>query len=249
MVATCAISTKTGMPAIKAPTWVDPMLIIIPAVLPPAELDALRADFETAPWADGRQTAGPRSAAVKANEQVPMEAAAAQKWSARILDALGRSPRFVSAALPLRTLPPLFSRYRDGGHYGTHIDNAIRPFGGGAVRTDLAATLFLGDPGSYDGGELTIETSFGVQRCKLPAGDMVLYPATSRHQVEPVTRGHRLAGIIWVQSMVRDDAARALLFDLDQTILSLGATLGGNDRHVVALTGTYHNLVRRWAET
>ncbi|MFZ4689292.1 MAG: Fe2+-dependent dioxygenase [Polymorphobacter sp.] len=225
------------------------MLTLIPAVLSADQIIAIRADLAAADWTDGRVTAGAQSAAVKANEQLPVDALLAQQWGARILDALGRSPRFVSAALPHRTLPPQFNRYQNGGHFGVHIDNAIRPVAGIKLRTDLAATLFLADPDSYDGGELTIETSFGAQRVKLPAGDMVLYPASSLHRVEPVTRGVRLASFFWVQSMVRDDAARALLFDLDQTIQGLGATLGSNDRHVVALTGTYHNLIRRWAET
>lgn len=225
------------------------MLTIIPAVLSSSDLDAIRADLAGAVWADGRATAGARAAAVKANEQLPPDCAIGQKWAAHIQQALAHQIRYIAAALPLRTLPPLFSRYADGAHYGTHVDNAIRPAGGVTVRTDLAATLFLADPGSYDGGELTIETSLGVQRFKLNAGDMLLYPATTRHQVEPVTRGSRLAAIFWVQSMVRDHAARALLFDLDQTIQSLAPRLGGNDAHVVALTGTYHNLLRLWAET
>lgn len=225
------------------------MLTIIPALLSAAELAAIRAELDSARWSDGRATAGARAAAVKANEQLPADDPAAQKWAAHIAQALSRQVRFIAAALPLRTLPALFSRYADGGHYGTHIDNAIRPAGAVTVRTDLAATLFLADPGSYDGGELTIETGLGVQRFKLDAGDVLLYPATTRHQVEPVTRGTRLAAIFWVQSMVRDHAARALLFDLDQSIQSLAAQLGSNDARVVALTGTYHNLLRQWAET
>lgn len=225
------------------------MLTIIPAVLSGADLAELRADLGAAAWSDGRVTAGARAAAVKANDQLPGDAPVALKWAPLLLDRLLRHPRFVSAALPLRTLPPLFNRYQGGGHYGTHIDNSIRPAGAVTVRTDLAATLFLADPAGYSGGELTIETGLGVQRFKLAAGDLLLYPATTRHQVEAVVEGSRLAAIFWVQSLVRDHAARALLFDLDATIQTLAGRLGSNDAQVVALTGTYHNLVRHWAET
>lgn len=225
------------------------MLTIIPALLGAADLAAIRADLADAPWADGRTTAGARAAAVKANRQLPGDAPAAQRWAGPVQAALVRHPRFIAAALPLRTLPPLFSRYTSGDHYGPHIDNAIHPAGAVTVRTDLAATLFLSDPDSYDGGDLAIETSLGVQRVRLAAGDLLLYPANTRHQVNPVTRGTRLAAIFWVQSMVRDHAARALLFDLDQTVQGLAATLGQTDPHVVALTGTYHNLLRLLAET
>ncbi len=225
------------------------MLTIIPELLTPAEVSACRGALETASWGDGRATAGSQSAAVKANEQLPGDCTVAQDWGGRILDALGRSPLFVSAALPHRTVPPLFNRYRSGSYFGTHIDNAIRPVAGVKIRTDLAATLFLAEPESYEGGALTIETSFGAQQVKLPAGAMVLYPASSLHRVEPVTQGVRLASFFWVQSMVRDDGARALLFDLDQTIQRLAAELGLSHPELVALTGTYHNLVRRWAET
>ncbi len=225
------------------------MQTIIPAVLSASELESIRADLGGAGWADGRVTAGVRAAAVKANAQLPPDGAVAQKWAGPVQQALLRQPRFIAAALPLRTLPPLFSRYGPGDHYGPHIDNAIRPAGPVTVRTDLAATLFLSDPASYDGGALHIETSLGSQRVKLAAGDLLLYPATTRHEVEPITRGTRLAAIFWVQSMVRDAAARALLFDLDQTVQALAARDGQNDPHVVSLTGTYHNLLRFWAET
>jgi PKHD-type hydroxylase len=225
------------------------MLTIIPAILSPAELASIHDDLTGAGWADGRATAGARAAAVKANSQLAAEDPVAQRWTAPLQQALLRHPRFIAAALPLRLLPPLFSRYTNGDHYGPHIDNAIRPVGQLTVRTDLAATLFLSDPASYDGGALCIETSLGPQRVKLAAGDLLLYPATSLHQVEAVTRGIRLAAIFWVQSMIRDAAARALLFDLDQTIQSLAADRGQADPQVMALTGTYHNLVRMWAET
>lgn len=225
------------------------MLTIIPALLSSADLASIGADLATASWADGRTTAGARAAAVKANQQLAADDPVAQRWAGPVQQALARHPLFVAAALPLRTLPPLFSRYTTGDHYGPHIDNAIRPAGHVTVRTDLAATLFLSDPASYDGGALHIETSIGPQRVKLGAGDLLLYPATSRHQVETVTRGTRLAAIFWVQSMVRDAAARALLFDLDQTIQALATSHGQTDPHVVSLTGTYHNLLRIWAET
>ena len=225
------------------------MLTLIPSLLTVADCAAITADLAAAVWTDGRVTAGSQSAGVKANQQLPADSPVAQRWGSHIMDALGRSPRFVSAALPHRILPPMFNRYAGGGHFGTHVDNAIRPVGGSKLRTDLAATVFLADPASYEGGELTVETSFGAQRVKLPAGDMVLYPASSLHRVEAVTRGVRLASFFWVQSMVRDDAARALLFDLDQTIQRLGTELGANHRDATALTGTYHNLVRRWADT
>lgn len=225
------------------------MLTIIPSLLTDAELSAIRSDLAAASWTDGRATAGTRAAAVKANQQLPAESPVAQKWAAKLLQSLTRNPQFIAAALPRRVVQPMFSRYQDGDHYGTHVDNALRPSGAVMVRTDLAATLFLADPHSYDGGELAIETGLGTQRFKLGSGDLLLYPATTRHQVEPVTRGTRLAGIFWVESMVRDHAARSLLFDLDQTIQNLGARLGSNDPPIVALSGIYHNLLRQWAET
>lgn len=225
------------------------MLTIVPAVLSAADLAALRTDLDAAGWVDGRATAGPTAALVKSNQQLPVTSDAARRWAPHILQSLSRSPRFIAAALPLRTLPPLFSRYADGDSYGAHVDNAIHPGTGVTVRTDLAATLFLSPPESYDGGELSIETSLGLQRVRLAAGDLLLYPATTRHQVDPVTRGTRLAAVFWVQSLVRSHASRALLHDLDRTIQSLGKQLGSTDPHVTALTGTYHNLLREWAET
>ena len=227
------------------------MLLAIPNVLSPAQVAACVADLEAAEWADGRITAGAQSRTVKHNEQLPASSPVAQAWGDRILDALGAAPLFVAAALPHRTFPPLFNRYGPGQSFGTHIDNAIRPVPGTSIklRTDLSATLFLSDPDSYDGGELLIEDAFGVQAVKLNAGDMILYPASSLHRVTAVTRGMRLASFFWVQSMVRDDSARAMLFDLDQTIQQLGQTQGIDDANVVRLTGIYHNLVRRWAES
>ncbi|TRW14334.1 Fe2+-dependent dioxygenase [Glacieibacterium frigidum] len=227
------------------------MLIVVPAVLPPHEAVACAAALQAADWVDGKTTAGLQSAPVKDNAQLPEASPVAREWGARILDALGAAPTFVSAALPHRTFPPLFNRYAGGQSFGTHIDNAIRPVRGTPVklRTDLSATLFLSDPDSYDGGELVVETVYGAQSVKLAAGDLVLYPASSLHRVEPVTRGCRLASFFWVQSMVRDDAARAMLFDLDGTIQALAAERGIGSAHVVQLTGLYHNLVRRWADT
>lgn len=227
------------------------MLTIVPGVLSATDVAACVADLEAATWGDGRATAGLQSAPVKDNAQLDEASPVARAWGDRVLDALGAAPLFVAAALPHRTFPPLFNRYAGGQSFGTHIDNAIRPVRGTAVklRTDLSGTLFLSDPDSYDGGELVVETEFGAQAVKLPAGDLVLYPASSLHRVQPVTRGARLASFFWVQSMIRDDRQRALLFDLDQTIQGLAGERGLGDAQVVRLTGLYHNLVRMWAET
>jgi len=227
------------------------MLTVIPDVLSPQFVASCAFDLATADWSDGRITAGAQSRTVKDNAQLPAHSPVARAWSDKILDALGAAPLFVSAALPHRTFPPLFNRYAGGQSFGTHVDNAIRPVPGTAIklRTDLSATLFLCDPESYDGGELLIEGAFGAQAVKLPAGHLVLYPASSLHRVTPVTRGVRLASFFWVQSMVRDDAARAMLFDLDTTIRAIGAEQGIDSEHAVRLTGLYHNLVRRWAES
>ncbi len=227
------------------------MLLVIPDVFTPQQVAACVADLDAATWGDGRVTAGLQSAPVKDNAQLAETSPVARAWGDRLLDALGASELFVAAALPHRTFPPLFNRYAGDQSFGTHIDNAIRPIRGTAIklRTDLSATLFLSDPASYDGGELIVEGPSGGQAIKLPAGHMVLYPASSLHRVEPVTRGVRLAGFFWVQSMVRDDGARALLFDLDRTIQRLAARDGIGSEAVVDLTGIYHNLVRRWADT
>ena len=227
------------------------MLAIVPAVLSATEVAACIAALDAAEWIDGRTSAGLQSAPVKDNVQLSTDSATACEWGARVLDAVGRAPLFVSAALPHRVFSPQFNRYANGQSFGTHIDNAIRPIRGTSVklRTDLSATLFLSDPDNYDGGELVVETSYGARAVKLAAGDLVLYPASSLHRVEPVTRGSRLASFFWVQSMIRDDSARAMLFDLDRTIQSLAAERGIGDAHVIGLTGLYHNLVRRWAET
>ena len=226
------------------------MLLCIPSVLTPEEVADFRARLAEADWADGNATAGEQSRLVKKNRQLPETSPVARELGDRIIDALGRSPLFVSAALPLRTFPPLFNRYGEGEGFGTHIDNAIRPVRGThtRVRTDLSATLFLSGPDEYDGGELIIEGPFGGQSVKLNAGDMVLYPGSSLHQVTPVTRGERIASFFWIQSMVRSDADRALLYDLDQAIQEQARRSGQGDPLTVQLTGVYHNLIRRFAD-
>ena len=229
------------------------MLLTIPHLFNAEQVRLLRERLDGAgdAWIDGRATAGHQGAAVKRNLQLAEDSAVARELGAVVIGALERHPLFLSAALPARIYPPMFNRY-DGAevmHFGTHVDGAIRlvPGTGMKLRTDVAATLFLSDPLSYDGGELVIEDTYGTQTVKLPAGDMVLYPATSRHRVTPVTRGVRLASFFWVQSMVRDDAQRALLFDLDMALVRLSPAAPGH-RSLVELTGCYHNLLRRWAE-
>ena len=226
------------------------MLIAIPDLLDPATLADLRATIDAAEWIDGNATSGHQSALAKHNEQLPEDSAAAKAAGKVILDALGRSPLFFAAALPLKVFPPLFNRYGVGQTFGVHVDSAIRIQRGTdfRIRSDLSMTVFLEDPVAYDGGELVIEDQFGVQRVKLPAGHAVLYPSSSLHKVEPVTRGTRVASFFWLQSMVRDDGARRILFDLDQSVQRLTAQLGGTDRSAIELTGVYHNLLRRWAD-
>jgi Uncharacterized iron-regulated protein len=225
------------------------MLVRIPGVLTQDEVVHCRQVLEGAAWVDGKVTAGQQSRLSKRNLQLGEQSAEARELGELILRRLGTNELFVSAALPLRIFPPLFNRYDPGMAFGTHIDNAIRPVPGLGVRvrTDLSATLFLTAPEDYEGGELVIEDTYGEQRVKFAAGDMVLYPATSRHRVEPVTRGSRWSSFFWIQSMVRDDGARALLFDLDSAIRSLRGK-GGDTSEAVQLTGVYHNLVRRWAD-
>jgi len=226
------------------------MLVCIPSVLTPDELRHCQDQLPNAGWADGRMTAGPQSALVKRNLQLPGDDPVARAAGHIILRALGRNETFLSAALPRAIVPPLFNRYGIGQDFGVHVDNAIRanPDTGERIRTDLSVTLFLSEPDTYDGGELVIETLYGSQDVKLPAGHLVLYPSTSLHRVRPVTRGERIASFFWLQSMIRSEAERATLFDLDQTIQSLSAQLGAGDDAVVRLTGIYHNLVRHWAE-
>ena len=215
----------------------------------------MRGQLDSAEWVDGKVTAGSQSADAKHNLQIPESSSVARAMGEVILTALGRNELFTSAALALRVFPPLFNRYDTGMKFDAHIDNAIRfvksSLGSGApirVRTDLSATLFLTEPDDYDGGELVIERSFGPQTVKLPAGDMVLYSATTRHHVTQVTRGSRWSSFFWIQSMIRDEAVRVMLFELDGAIQTLRRQLGDNSE-VVRLTGLYHNLVRRWGET
>jgi PKHD-type hydroxylase len=227
------------------------MLLSIPQVLTKDQVAHFRRRLAEAEWVDGAITAGKQSSSVKHNMQVPEGSPIAVELGDIVVEALGAAPLFVSAALPLRTFPPLFNRYEGGEHFGAHIDNAIRPVRGTYVRlrTDVSCTLFLSEPEDYDGGELVIEDAYGAQEVKLPAGDMVLYPANSLHQVHPVTKGARVASFFWVQSMVRDDGQRELLFDLDQSIQGHAMEHGLDHPTTVKLTGIYHNLIRRWADT
>jgi PKHD-type hydroxylase len=224
------------------------MLLTIDDVLTAAQVADFRARLAAADWVDGRVTAGDQSALAKRNLQVPEDSPAARELGEVILGALGRNPRFVSAALPLRVFPPLFNRYDAGMAFDTHVDNAIRFAGPVRYRTDLSATLFLSDPADYDGGELVVEDAYGEHAVKLAAGSLVLYPASSLHRVAPITRGSRWAAFFWVQSMVRSDEQRTLLYDLDQSVQALSARVGPSDPAVVGLAATYHNLVRMWAE-
>ena len=227
------------------------MLVHVPNLLSGEQLAHIRGVLSATDWVDGKVTAGSQSANAKKNLQVPENAPAARALGDIILTALGQNERFTASALALRVFPPLFNRYDQGMNFGAHIDNAIRFVKGASqpirVRTDMSATLFLTDPAEYDGGELVIEDTFGNHSIKLPAGDLVVYSATSKHHVTPVTRGSRWASFFWIQSMIRDDAARAMLFQLDNTIQSLRKQVGDSDE-IVSLTGLYHNLVRRWAD-
>ena len=225
------------------------MITPIPNVLNAEQLAHTRQLLDQTDWIDGRVTAGHQSSRVKDNMQLPEDSPAATQLGEMILEALGHNPLFITSALPLRVFPPLFNRYQGGQSFGTHVDNAIRPVTGTPhrIRTDLSATLFLSAPEEYDGGELIVEDVYGAHSVKLPAGHMILYPSTSLHQVRPVTRGARIASFFWIQSMVRDDGKRTLLFDLDLGIQRLNRE---NPEHPVAvqLTGVYHNLLRRWAD-
>src|SRR5688500_1393640 len=225
------------------------MLLQIPDVLTPAEVARCRELLEAAEWVDGRVTAGHQSARAKHNLQLPEDHPAAVEMGAVIVAALEHSPLFMSAALPLKVFPPLFNRYEGGQSFGNHVDNAVRQVTGTPhrVRTDLSATLFFSQPDEYDGGELVVEDTYGVHSVKLPAGHLILYPASSLHNVRPVTRGARLASFFWVQSMVRDDGERTLLFDLDTAIQRISRDAPDHPS-AVQLTGVYHNLLRRWAD-
>jgi len=225
------------------------MLIDIPDILTGAQVASFREALDRAEWVDGKVTAGHQSARAKHNMQVPEDSPVARQLGDTILKALPASPLFMSAALPLKVFPPLFNRYQGGQAFGTHIDGAIRPVPGSPhrVRTDLSATLFLTDPQDYDGGELVVVDTFGTHRVKLPAGHLVLYPASSLHHVTAVTRGARVCSFFWIQSMVRDDGERALLFNLDVAIQKLSRDLPDHPG-LIDLTGVYNNLVRRWAD-
>jgi PKHD-type hydroxylase len=225
------------------------VLLQIPEVLNAEQVAHARRLLDAADWVDGRVTAGRQSAQVKHNLQLPEDHPVARELGDLILTALQNSALFASAALPLRVFPPLFNLYRGGQSFGNHVDNAVRQIAGTPlrIRTDLSATLFLAEPQEYDGGELIVEDTYGVHEVKLPAGHMVLYPSSSLHRVQPVTKGARLASFFWVQSMVRDDAARTVLFDLDTSIQRLSADMPDHPS-VVQLTAIYHNLVRRWAD-
>jgi PKHD-type hydroxylase len=224
------------------------MLIQVPEVLTADQVAAARRRLDAAEWVDGRITAGPQSARAKDNLQIEEQHPAAKELGGAILEALQRHSLFMAAALPLRVFPPLFNRYEGGGSFGSHVDNAIRQVSGTPhrIRTDLSATLFLSAPEEYEGGELCVEDN-GVHRVKLPAGDLVLYPATSLHHVTPVTRGARVASFFWIQSLVRDDGRRTILFDLDTAIQRVASDLPDHPA-AVQLTGVYHNLLRQWAE-
>ena len=225
------------------------MLLPIPNVLTSEQVAHARETLERAEWVDGRVTAGHQSARTKDNQQLPEDSPAARELGQMVLAALQRNQLFIAAALPLQVFPPLFNRYRGGQSFGTHVDNAIRQVTGTPhrIRTDLSATLFFTGPEEYDGGELVVEDTYGVHSVKLPAGHMVLYPSTSLHHVRPVTRGARICSFFWIQSMIRDDGERTLLFDLDSTIQRISTDLPDHPS-AVQLTGLYHNLLRRWAE-
>jgi PKHD-type hydroxylase len=226
------------------------MLICVPDVLSKAEVVEFRSIMDAAAWEDGRSTAGAQSVLVKKNEQLPPNGDIARHLGQRIVKAVTSNPMFISAAIPRHIFPPLFNRYGAGHHFGVHVDNAVRgdPLTGLRIRTDLSVTLFLSEPDEYDGAELVVEDTYGAHEVKLPAGHLVLYPATSLHKVTPITGGTRFASFFWLQSMIRDAHARSLIFDLDMTIQDLVERLGRDAPETVKLTGIYHNLIRYWAE-
>jgi PKHD-type hydroxylase len=226
------------------------MLLQIPQVLDADGVARVRAIIDAGDWVDGNVTSGPQAALAKRNTQLAEQSKAREEAADIILRALERNPLFTAAALPLKIFPPLFNRYEGGQNFGNHVDNSVRRNRAGdlVIRTDLSATLFLESPEAYDGGELVIEDTYGGHVVKLNPGDMILYPSTSLHHVAPVTRGARVACFFWLQSMVREDAKRTILFDLDMSIQRLSTQIGLADPSIVALTGTYHNLLRAWAE-
>jgi PKHD-type hydroxylase len=238
------------------------MLLHIPGVIDRDQLARIRAALDGDGWVDGRQTVGAQGAQVKRNLQLADDSPLRHELGALVLEALARNPLYFAAALPLRTLPPRFNRYEGGGTYGAHVDGAVMALPGtpggmpgehGYVRSDLSCTLFLSEPEEYDGGGLVVDDTYGEHEVKLPAGDLILYPSSSLHRVEPVTRGARIASFFWIQSMVRDQEQRQLLFQLDTSIQALTASGAGaspdSREALVRLTGIYHNLLRRWAET
>lgn len=224
------------------------MMLHIPGVLRREQVAAMRARLDASDWIDGRATVGAQGAQVKQNRQLPENSPLALELGRTVLAALADNPLFFSAALPLRTIAPLFNSYAGGEHYGAHVDGSMRRMADGQwLRTDVSSTLFLSDPDDYDGGELIVTDAYGEHEVKLPAGDLILYPSTSIHRVEPVTRGARVCSFFWTQSMVRDDMRRGMLLELDQNIQSLRARLG-DCAELVGLTGHYHNLLRQWSE-
>jgi PKHD-type hydroxylase len=225
------------------------MMLHIPGVLNPDQVHAMRARLQATDWVDGRASVGTQGAQVKRNRQLAEGSPLAVELGQVVSSALMAHPLFFSSALPLRILPPFFNGYAGGEHYGPHVDGAIRAQrGGAALRADVSCTVFLSDPADYDGGELAVVDTYGTHEVKLPAGDAIVYPSSSVHEVRAVTRGERLASFLWVQSMVRDDGRRAMLFELDTAIQAL-RTKHGDGAELVALTGHYHNLLRMWADT
>jgi len=226
------------------------MMLKIEGVLDARGVDQVRSIIDSGPWVDGNQTSGHQSRLVKNNRQLDQGCEAAARAGRLVLDAIGSTPEFIAAALPLKVFPPLFNAYSSGEAFGAHVDNSVRQLRGTEfrIRSDLSCTLFLEPPGNYEGGELVVEDLYGEHRVKLAAGDMVLYPASSLHRVTPVTSGTRTACFFWLQSMVRDQSEREHLFRLDRSIQTLAAERGGEDRVVVELTNLYHNLMRRWAD-
>lgn len=226
------------------------MMLQIPEVLTKAQVAECRAILDAGPWVDGNLTSGFQAARAKTNEQLPQDSDAARQVGEAILQALEANPLFVSAALPQVILPPMFNRYGEGMGFKDHVDNAIRrdPVSGQRLRTDLSATLFLEEPENYDGGELVVNDLYGQHVVKLSAGDMILYPSTSLHHVTPVTRGRRTASFFWIQSLIRDDAKRTILLEMDVAIQRLARKVEADDEGILSLTGVYHNLLRQWAE-
>lgn len=225
------------------------MLLVIEQVFTKDEVAVFQEHLSTAQWQDGKLTAGTQAVRIKTNQQLDDRSELTQTLGNEILKRLSQHPQFNSAALADKIVPPKFNRYFDGGHYGTHVDSAVMSLAGSndLLRTDLSATLFFAEPDSYEGGVLSVETEFGAQEIKLNAGDMVLYPSSSLHQVTPVTQGQRICAFFWIQSMVRDHNLRAILYDLDQSVQTLTAELGSDNFEVLRLSSVYHNLLRTWA--